>query len=160
VTAEVSGTLARLAAFRARWHPRLDAAAAQVRIEARPLAAPPGLHAACADAFVTGLGYQPIGGNWELLDAVTDVGGPRSARAALIAAFARNMVFSREPWLGEADALAMGEDFLACFAPGSRQIVTNRMYFGWNPITAASLEWAFVAFDDTAIALLLATAED
>jgi hypothetical protein len=34
------------------------------------------------------------------------------------------------------------------------------MYFGWNPITEATFEWAFVAFDDTAIALLLATAED
>ena len=52
------------------------------------------------------------------------------------------------------------QEFLACFDAHTRQIVTNRMYFGWNPITSASFEWAFVAFDDTAIALLLATAED
>ncbi len=75
-------------------------------------------------------------------------------------AFRKDMVFSTETWLGEADALAMGEEFLACFDPGTLQVVTNRMYFGWNPITDATMEWAFVAFDNTAIALLLATAED
>ena len=37
---------------------------------------------------------------------------------------------------------------------------TPAMYFGWNPITAATFEWAFVVFDDSAIALLLATDED
>ena len=156
----MSEALARLDAFSAAWRKRLGAGSAEVRIEARPLEHPPGLHSACADAFVTDLGYQPIGCNWELLDAEAELDGARSARAALVEAFARHMVFAQEPWLGEADALAMGEDFLACFDPRTRQIVTNRMYFGWNPITSASLEWAFVAFDDTAIALLLATAED
>ncbi len=156
----MSEALARLDAFIAAWRERLCAGSAEVRIEARALDDPPGLHNACADALVTSLGYQPIGGNWELLDAEAAPDGARSARAALIEAFARDMVFSHEPWLGEADALAMGDDLLACFDARTRQIVTNRMYFGWNPITSASLEWAFVAFDDTAIALLLATAED
>lgn len=160
MTDAVKGTLARLDAFIARWGTRLSADRAEVRFEARPLATPPGLHTAFADAFVTSLGFQPIGGNWELLDAETDMAGSRSARAALVEAFARNMVFSQQPWLGENCALAMGEDFLSCFDPGTRQVVTNRMYFGWNPITDATFEWAFVAYDDTAIALLLATAED
>ena len=149
----------RLDAFIAAWCERLRVDTAEVRIEARPLDTPPGLHAACADAFVSGLGYQPIGGNWELLDAEADLTGPRSAHAALVAAFSRNMVFSNAAWLSEVDALAMAKDFLACFDPGRLQIMTNRMYFGWNPITTAAIEWAFVAFDDTAIALLLATAE-
>lgn len=122
--------------------------------------APPGLHFACADSFVTGLGYKPIGGNWELLDADCQAEAPRSARSAFVEAFANDMVYSREPWLGRAAALALAEDFLGCFKPHARQIVTNRMYFGWNPITEATFEWAFVAFDDSAIALLLATAED
>jgi hypothetical protein len=156
----VSGTLARLDAFLAKWRGRLCEGDADVRFTAQALGAPPGLHFACADAFVTALGYQPIGGNWELLDADASPDEPRSARAAFIEAFGNNMVFAREPWLGEADALALGEELLACFNPGTRQIVTNRMYFGWNPITEATFEWAFVAFDDTAIALLLATAED
>lgn len=156
----MSATLARLDTFFAAWRERLCAGTAQVRIEARPLDHPPGLHSACADALVTSLGYQPIGGNWELLDAEAEPDGPRSARAALVEAFAHQMVFAQEPWLGEAGALAMGEDLLSCFDPRTRQIVTNRMYFGWNPITSATFEWAFVAFDDTAIALLLATAED
>ncbi|WP_296719365.1 hypothetical protein [Erythrobacter sp.] len=155
----MSDTLARLDAFHARWHLRLNADGATVRIAADALAISPGLHAACADAFVTSLGLTPIGGNWELLDAEAGMEGPRSARAALVEAFARNMVIAQQPWLGEDDALAMGEEFLGCFDPGTRQIVTNRMYFGWNPITTASIEWAFVAFDDGAIALLLATAE-
>ncbi len=156
----MSTTLARLESFFAQWQERLCGDRAKVVLTARPLDAPPGLHTACADAFVTGLGYQPIGGNWELLDAEAAPDQPRSALAALGQAFAQNMVFSREPWLGEADALAMGRDFLACFNPATRQIVTNRMYFGWNPITDATFEWAFVAFDSEAIALLLATDED
>jgi len=156
----VSDTLARLDAFFAAWRDRLCGDHAEVRFAAQALDTPPGLHAACADRFVSGLGYQPIGGNWELLDPDGDVDGARSARAALVEAFSRNMVLSQTAWLGEADALAMGEAFLACFNPARVQIVTNRMYFGWNPITDATFEWAFVAFDDTAIALLLATAED
>ena len=156
----MTGTLARLDAFVARWGERLCADSAVVRIEASPLEKLPGLHTACADAFVTELGYKPIGGNWELLDSDAAPDEPRSALAALREAFAHNMVFSSEPWLGEADAIAMGADFLACFDPASRQIVTNRMYFGWNPITDATFEWAFVAFDGEAITLLLATDED
>ena len=156
----VAGTLARLDAFRIGWSERLCAGSATVRIASHALEGLPGLHTARADAFVTGLGYQPIGGNWELLDADAAPDAPRSALAALREAFAHSMVFAREPWLGEADAIAMGAEFLACFDPASRQIVTNRMYFGWNPITTASIEWAFVAFDDQAIALLLATDED
>lgn len=156
----MSEKLARLDAFFAKWRERLSEESAEVCFTAQALAAPPGLHFACADSFVTSLGYTPIGGNWELLDAEAGAGEPRSARAALTEAFAKNMVFSSEAWLGEEAALAMAGDFLACFDPGTRQIVTNRMYFGWNPITTAAIEWAFVAFDDTAVALLLATAED
>jgi hypothetical protein len=156
----VSATLARLDAFIGVWRARLNAGSADVRFEARLLAEPPGVQTACADAFVTSLGFQPIGGNWEMLDPEGDADVPRSASAALAQAFSRNMVLSREPWLGEASALAMAGDFLGCFDARSRQIVTNRMYFGWNPITPAAFEWAFVAFDDTAIALLLATDAD
>lgn len=156
----MTGTLARFEDFVAVWRPRLSGDHAHVVLAARPLDTPPGLHTACADAFVTGLGYRPIGGNWELLDADAEPGEPRSALASLVEAFAHNMVHSREPWLGEADALAMGRDFLACFDPATRQIVTNRMYFGWNPITDATVEWAFVAFDGDAAALLLATEAD
>ena len=156
----MTGTLARLDGFIARWSDRLCAESAEVRIIARPAGDTAALHTARADAFVTGLGYKPIGGNWELLDAEGAPDASRSALAALVEAFSRNMVYSSEPWLGEADALAMGADFLACFDPATRQIVTNRMYFGWNPITEATFEWAFVAFDDQAIALLLATDED
>jgi len=156
----VTGTLARLEAFFAVWRSRLCGDQANVVLTARPLDAPPGLHTARADAFVTDLGYQPIGGNWELLDADAAPDEPRAALAALRDAFAQNMVFSSRPWFGETDALTLGADFLACFDPASRQIVTNRMYFGWNPITQATFEWAFVAFDDQAIALLLATDED
>lgn len=153
-------TLARLDAFFAVWRKRLCDDQATVRFQALPLETPAGLHTAAADAFVTALSYQPIGANWELLDADAAPDEPRAAVAALGEAFAQNMVFPSEPCLGQADALAMGREFLACFDPATRRIVTNRMYFGWHPITEATFEWAFVAFDDAAIALLLATDED
>lgn len=156
----MSVTLARLETFFENWRARLNASGATVTFRAQSLDAPPGLHFACADRFVTGLGYQPIGGNWELLDAEAGSHAPRSARAALVEAFSHDMVFSHAAWLGEDDALSMGEGWLACFDPVQLHIMTNRMYFGWNPITQATFEWAFVAFDGSAIALLLATAED
>ena len=156
----MSTALARLDAYFGAWRDRLCKDSAEVRFTAQALDARPGLHFACADSFVISLGYTPIGGNWELLDAEAGAGEPRSARTALVEAFAKNMVFTGKAWLGEDAALAMAGDFLACFDPGTRQIVTNRMYFGWNPITTATFEWAFVAFDDTAIALLLATDKD
>lgn len=156
----MSETLARLDAFIARWRKSLCEDQATVSLIARPLDAPPGLHFACADSFVTALGHQPIGANWELLDAEADPLGARSARAALVEAFSSNMVFPSEPWMSKRCARGMARDFIACFEPASLQIVTNRMYFGWNPITTATFEWAFVAFDNTAIALLLATDED
>lgn len=156
----MSTTLARLESFFAQWQGRLCSDRAEVRFTARALAAPPGLHSACADSFVTSLGYQAIGGNWELLDAEAAPTEPRSAAAALADAFRSDMALPQQKWLGDEAALALAADFLACFVRSQWQIVTNRMYFGWNPITAAAIEWAFVAFDDTAIALLLATAED
>ncbi len=156
----MSDTLAWLDAFFEGRGERLNAGRASVTFTSQPLGGPPALHTACADRFVTSLGYRPIGGNWELLDAEGDTDAPRSARAALVDAFSHDMVFPQEAWLGEAGALALAEAFLSCFDSGSLQIVTNRMYFGWNPITDATIEWAFVAFDKAAIALLLATAED
>lgn len=155
----MSGSLARLEAFTAAWRGPMSGGSAAVRIAARALSAPPGLHFACADSFVTGFGYQAIGANWELLDAEGPPDAPRSASAALAEAFAQDMIVPARPWLGEATAREMAAAFIGCFDPGQRQIVTNRMYFGWHPISAASIEWAFVAFDDSAAALLLATAE-
>lgn len=155
----MSHTLTRLEAFFAQWQERLCGDRAEVHFAARALDAPPLLHSACADSFVTSLGYQAIGGNWELLDAEAAPDEPRSAVAALGEAFASDMALPQQKWLGDEAAREMAAEFLACFAPATRQIVTNRMYFGWNPITTASIEWAFVAFDDQAIALLLATAE-
>lgn len=155
----MNATLARLTAFFAVWDGQLNRNEGKVTLAAQPLDTPPGVYAACADRFVAGLGYTPIGGNWELLDAEADIAGPRSARAALVEAFDCDMVFPQRAWLGSAGALAMAEDWLACFDRGALQIVTNRMYFGWHPITTAKIEWGFVAFDDTAIALMLATAE-
>lgn len=156
----MSQTLARLDAFFALWRGRLCEDSASVSLTARALDAPPGLHITCADTFVSDLGYQPIGASWELLDAEAGLEGARSALAAMVQAFSANMVFPSVPWLGEIAALDMARAFLDCFDPATRQIVTNHMYFGWNPITDATFEWAFVAYDDEAIALLLATDED
>lgn len=150
----------RIADFAARWQARLNAGSASVRIEARVPVNPPLLHTMRADALMTELGLAPIGQNWELLDTEAAPGDPRAALGSLRDAFASHMVQPGTPWLGEADALTMGAEFLACFDPANRQIVTNRMYFGWNPVTDAAFEWAFVAFDDQATALLLATVAD
>lgn len=156
----MSETLKRLETFARTWLPRLEADSAEIRLVGGKLEEDDLAFARTADRFVLAQGQKAIGPNWELLDHLADRAEPRSVRAAFVEAFARNMVFSKADWLGEAGALACCEDFLDCFDAGRLRVATNRMYFGWNPISEATFEWAFVAADSEAIALLLATDED
>ncbi|MGB7371792.1 hypothetical protein [Erythrobacter sp.] len=156
----MSDTAARFETFSATWLDRLNADSAEVHLQIGP--GPKDYLALGREAnrFVGECGFKDIGPNWELLDPHAGISEPRSARSAFVEAFAHNMVFTKFEWLGKDAAIACCEDFLACFATGPVSIVTNRMWFGWNPITEATFEWAFVAADESAIALLLATDED
>ena len=113
-----------------------------------------------ADRLVESMGLQPIGFNWEMLDASQDDNVPRSAIAAFSDALSKNMAFPSQQWLGEDRAKQCGSEFISCFTPDTRTILTNRLDMGWNPISAATIEWAFIGFDERKIALLLVTAED
>ncbi|MBD2842987.1 hypothetical protein [Erythrobacter rubeus] len=148
-----------LALFIDKWRGPLSEQA-DVRFETRPLEDSSGLHFAIADSFAVSLGLKAIGTNWELLDPSGDADAPRSAVAAFGEAFAVNMALPGTPWLGEERARECGRDFLGAFDPASRTVMTNRMYFGWHPLTDAQIEWAFVGFDDRSIALLLTTMSD
>lgn len=119
-----------------------------------------GTHSAIADRFVQDFDLQPIGLNWEMLDSTGDEDVPRSAVAAFDDALGMDMVFTKVQWLGHENAKSCGLEFLNAFSPEHRIILTNRMYFGWNPISRATFEWAFIGMDDTKIALLLVMAED
>ncbi|MEM7666502.1 MAG: hypothetical protein AAF250_11650 [Pseudomonadota bacterium] len=145
--------------FIAIWRGPLDSQA-EVVFEACLRDGSSGTHPAIADRFVEKLNFQPIGQNWEMLDSTGDEDAPRSAIAAFDDAMAMNMVFTRSSWLGHDEAKRCGREFLSAFNPDQRIILTNRMYFGWNPISTATFEWAFVGMDDTRIALLLLMAED
>lgn len=153
--------------FIATWREPLESQA-EVVFEARLRDGLPGTHTAIADSFVEQLDskfgnemdLKPIGPNWEMLDSADDANAPRSAIAAFDDAMAMNMVFTRTQWLGHDEAKRCGREFVSAFNPGQRIILTNRMYFGWNPISTATFEWAFVGLDDTKIALLLLMAED
>ncbi|MBV7265325.1 hypothetical protein [Erythrobacter ani] len=154
-----SGALESLDAFIEKWRASLSEQA-QIAFETRMLDDVSGLHSAIADHFAASLGLKSIGANWELLDPSGDEAVPRSAIAAFQEAFAKNMALPGTQWLGESRARECGRDFLGAFDPASRTIVTNRMYFGWHPLTDAQMEWAFIGFDDRAIALLLAVTAD
>lgn len=155
----MSAELDRLSQFIAVWREPLESQATAL-FEARMLGSALSNHTELADTLVESLGLSPIGMNWEMLDDTADKAAPRSARAAFCDALCNNMVFSSTEWLGESRALQCYADFSSSFNPLYRTILTNRLDIGWNPISAATFEWAFVGFDDRKIALLLLTAED
>ena len=155
----MSAELARLNRFFEAWRGPLERQAG-VLFEAR-------LHhgasigdTAIANRLVESLGLQPIGFNWEMLDASQDDNVPRSAIAAFSDALSKNMAFPSREWLGVDCAKQCGSEFIESFKPDTRTILTNRLDMGWNPISAATIEWAFIGSDERKIALLLVTAED
>ncbi|TRD11174.1 hypothetical protein FGU71_04435 [Erythrobacter insulae] len=142
--------------FEKRWLARLNEGAT-AHFHHAPLISGTGLYLAAADAFVSGLGYKPIGFNWELLDPVRDAGSARSALGQLAAAFAHDIGNPSNEWLGQAAAAECAEALYGAFDPASLTVVSNRYDGLWNPISGASVEWGFVCFDDAKIALLLIT---
>ena len=155
----MTDALAELRDFYAAWSEPLEKQA-QVMFEAKQRTASSAVHTAIANEFTESLGLQSIGPHWEMLDDMSGDTAPRSALAAFADALSNNMVFSKTRWLGPARAREFGRGFMDCFDPSRRMVLTNRLDMGWNPISSATFEWAFVLFDDEKIALLLLTAED
>ncbi len=160
----MNDTLARLEAFGANWRGELETHA-HVVFHVAPRKEAGGTPVQIADGFVLRHGFSPIGFHWEMLDLLADVGESRSARGAFVDALEKDLVM-RSDWLGGERALACGEDFIRAFGPLHATILTNHIVRdggkseGWNPISTATFEWAFLGFDESAIALLLLTAED
>lgn len=151
----MSDTGEKLRAFETRWRERLEAAASvEFRVGERGDAAIAPY--AIADAFAVSQGFKPIGYNWEMLDAMAAEDEARSAIAALADAARHHMAFPKQVWLG-ADASRFAREFVSAFG-SSATILTNRMDFGWHPLTDAQIEWAFVGYDDSHIALVVLTA--
>lgn len=142
--------------FAARWLPLLSNGA-RTHFYHRIGRIEPAPHSEIADGFTGELGFAKIGFNWELLDASPSADGPRSAWAQMEQALAGDIANPARPWLAQADAADCARDFIAVFDPDRRTLVANRYDGLWNPIAGASVEWAFVGFDDKAIALLLIT---
>lgn len=160
----MNDTLERLEAFRLAWRGALETYA-QVVFETGARDDAGGTPVAIADRFVSRCGYTPIGFHWEMLDITADVAAPRSARGAFEDALSKDLVM-RSDWLGTHRALACAEAFIGAFKQPQVTLLTNHIVRdggrseGWNPISDATLEWAFVGYDGSAIALLLLTAED
>ncbi len=154
-----SAELQPLKAFRDRWRDALASRATFVFhcAEIDPSFDPP---QQVADDFVAQFGFTPIGFNWEMLDAAPGASGARSAAVVIADAFARDMVLSKQDWLGEERALNCAKEFVAAFRPDRRTVLSNRFDGLWNPISPSTFEWAFVGFDDRKIALLLVMARD
>jgi hypothetical protein len=160
----VSGTLDRLEAFIAAWRGPLESGA-EVIFRARTLGGDGGAPVQVADRFVAEQGFKPIGFDWEMLDASAGADAPRSALGAFVDALAKDLAMRGE-WLGEARATECGRAFIGCFDPARATILANHIVRdggkseGWFPISTAPLEWAFIGYDDSAIALLLLKGED
>ena len=155
----MSAQLSDLAAFIDRWRGPL-AEHAKVAFHFEPREEDFAAHHVTADTFVAGLGYQPIGFAWEMLDAALDATGPRSAVDVMAKALTRDETRPQVNWLGDQRARECAEQFASAFDPAHRTILSNHYDGLWHPIASKGLEWAFVGYDDRKIALLLVTAED
>lgn len=108
-----------------------------------------------ADAFVTSLGYSPLGAGWfDLADH-----GPEPL-SHLADTLKRDLIWLDLVWLNPEDATACAEQFYSLFCHGEVHRLANRIRNGWNPITSSTIEAAFVAMDDLRIGLFLVEAED
>jgi len=116
-------------------------------------------HSAIADAFIKSLGMTPIGFNWELLDAQGNVGDTRSALEEITKALSHDLSKPSTPWLDQPSADRCAREFLGLFDADRCTIVSNRFDGLWNPIAGGDVEWGFVGFDQSRIALLLLVAK-
>ncbi|MCK0129543.1 hypothetical protein [Erythrobacter sp. F6033] len=142
--------------FKADWLERLNSGARTV-VETSSRDGENGLYSGVADSFVSGLGYKPIGFNWELLDPSADPESPRSAIAEITSALAGNISNPSQDWLDVATARQCAIQLLEAFDRTALTVVSNRYDGLWNPISGAPVEWGFVLFDNANIALLLIT---
>ena len=148
-----------LSRFEAKWLALLDRRA-ESKFHHTLTPAVTGLHSAVADTFVSQLGYQSIGFNWELVDAHGLAESPRSASGEITRALSHDISNPSRTWLDQGQARECANDLLGAFDRQTLTIVSNRYDGLWNPISGAAVEWAFVCFDDSAIALLLLVARD
>lgn len=128
---------------------------AQIAFERAALGKVGGTHCDIADRFVEGLGLKPIGFNWELLDPNGEIGMARSALGELIRALSHDIANPSKPWLAEKAAERCAQQFLTLFDGPALTVVANRYDGLWNPISGAANEWAFVAYDQSHVALLM-----
>jgi hypothetical protein len=148
--------------FAARWRTALEARA-RIIFKSGLLPDAGGNHCQIADAFVVSCGFAPIGYNWEMLDPEGGMADARSAIGVMAGAFAADLELPQTEWLGEVRAQACAADFVAMFDAAEaepRMILSNRLEGLWNPVSDARIEWAFVGFDASRIALLLAMTPD
>ncbi len=144
----------KLAGFIERWRSPLERGA-RVTFERAELAGEIAAPYMIADRFVQMLGFKTIGHNWEMLDPHGAFGEARSALTNLAAATATDMLQPSTDWLSEGQAQQCASGFVDAFDRASRTILSNRYDGLWNPIGSGDIEWAFVGYDDAAIALLL-----
>lgn len=160
----MSETLTRLETFIENWREPLSKRA-DLRFHTASRKGLDGAPTQIADRIASAHGYKAIGFDWELLDPAADETAPRSALGAFGDALSKDLTM-RADWLGRDAALACGREFVHAFAPSAATLLTNHIVRdggkseGWNPISLAPYEWAFVGFDDSAIALLVLTGED
>lgn len=157
-------TAARLDAFIEQWHEPL-AQKTDVFFHSKTRDEIAFAPANVANLFVAECGFASIGHHWEMLDILATPQGARSARGAFVDALSKDLSMKSD-WLGAARALKCAEQFIGAFEPAQATVLTNHIVRkageseAWNPISKAELEWAFVGYDDSAIALLVLTAQD
>ena len=142
------------AAFEDKWLSRLNTGA-NTRFVHGSMPEGGGLYFAIADGFVSASGFSPIGFNWELLDTSGDPSAVRSAHGEVVKALSNRISDYGRPWLARDEAVQCASDFFGLFDPADLTVVSNRYDGLWNPISGAAVEWGFIAFDDSNIALLL-----
>ena len=143
-----------LGSFGSDWLERLQSDA-RVAFSFAELKDGAGSPAQIADRYVTSLGFEAIGFNWELLDPGPDADAPRSALGQLTEALSHDIAQPNRPWLDTQSAQSCANQFVNAFDPLLRGFVSNRFDGLWNPIAGAPVEWGFVGYDEAAIALLL-----
>lgn len=112
----------------------------------------PGPFLDAVDAFNVSLGYQPLGDEWFVLNS--------EELSTELAQQLRVSLAYRVETMPEDEAAGFSRQFVELFDPSSVRFLTNFRNNGWNPITTATMEAAYVGIDGDLIGLLLFQDED
>ena len=110
-----------------------------------------------ADSFMSSLGYQQLGPKWFDLNQVSreSEGIKFGDYAGHLAKTLERNLDNSEDWFPSETARAFSTEYYAYFNTGQTTRLTNKIAYGWIPITKSTFEAVYIAMDEDNIGAVI-----